>query len=128
MILPGISGAFLLVLLGKYEFMLVALNQRDRLVIGVFAMGALLGIASFARLLGWLLRRYLDVMIALLTGFMLGSLRRVWPFKSADGLENIVPALFTPAGLDLNVIYATLLALSGVALVLLLERISRRLH
>jgi putative membrane protein len=127
MILPGISGAFLLVLLGKYEFMLGALNQRDWLVIGVFALGALLGITSFARLLGWLLQRYHDVMIALLTGFMLGSLRRIWPFKDAQS-ENVIPALFTPAGLDLNVVYAALLALSGAALVLLLDRISRRLH
>lgn len=127
MILPGISGAFLLVLLGKYEFMLLALNQRDWLIIGVFALGALLGMASFARLLGWLLRRYHDLMIALLTGVMLGSLRRIWPFKDAEA-ENIIPVLFTPVGLDLNVIYAGLLALSGVALVLLLERVSRRPH
>ena len=127
MILPGISGAFLLVLLGKYEFMLLALNQRDWLIIGVFALGALLGMASFARLLGWLLRRYHDLMIALLTGVMLGSLRRIWPFKDAEA-ENIIPVLFTPVGLDLNVIYAGLLALSGVALVLLLECVSRRPH
>lgn len=128
MILPGISGAFLLIVLGKYEFMLAALNARDWLIIGVFALGALVGIVSFAQLLGFLLRRYHDVMIALLTGFMLGSLRRVWPFKDTDGLDNVLPALVTPAGLEVDVILAGLAALVGVTLVLVLERAGRPTH
>jgi len=128
MLLPGISGALVLILLGKYEFMLRALSQRDWLVLGVFALGAVVAGVSFAQLLGWLLRRYHDVTIALLTGIMLGSLRSVWPFKSVDGLENVVPPLFTPAGLNVNVVYAALMALLGVALVLLLDHVSRRVR
>jgi putative membrane protein len=108
--------------------MLAALNARDWLIIGVFALGALVGIVSFAQLLGFLLRRYHDVMIALLTGFMLGSLRRVWPFKDTDGLDNVLPALVTPAGLEVDVILAGLAALVGVTLVLVLERAGRPTH
>ena len=88
MILPGISGAFILVLLGKYEFVLEAVNNRDFFILAIVAAGAVVGIAAFSRLLGWLLRNYHDLMVAVLTGLMLGSLRKVWPWK--ETVENFV--------------------------------------
>ncbi|MBW1800473.1 MAG: DUF368 domain-containing protein [Deltaproteobacteria bacterium] len=81
MILPGISGSFILVLLGKYEYILEAVNNRDVIVLFVVAGGAVIGLLSFVRLLNWLLKRYHEPTIAVLTGLMLGSLRKVWPWK-----------------------------------------------
>ena len=81
MILPGISGAFILVLLGKYRVVLEAVNQRDFAILFLVAMGACVGITTFSRLLSWLFNKYHDLTVALLTGFMLGSLRKVWPWK-----------------------------------------------
>ena len=81
MILPGISGSFILVLMGKYQYVLEAVNRRDFLVLFVVAAGACAGIVAFSRLLGWLLSRYHDPMVAFLTGLMLGSVRKIWPWK-----------------------------------------------
>ena len=81
MILPGISGSFILVLLGKYRFVLEAVNSRDFFTLFLVAAGAGIGLVTFARLLNWLLKKYHDFTIAILTGFMLGSLRKVWPWK-----------------------------------------------
>jgi len=88
MILPGISGSFILVLMGKYQFVLQAVNERDFLVLAVVAAGACVGLAAFSRLLAWLLVKYHDLMVAMLTGFMIGSLRKVWPWKVT--LESLV--------------------------------------
>ena len=88
MILPGISGSFILVLMGKYQYILEAVNQRDFIVLLVVAAGACVGIAAFSRLLGWLLGKYHDLMVAFLTGLMLGSLRKIWPWK--ETLESII--------------------------------------
>ena len=81
MILPGISGAFILVLLGKYHYVLEAVNNRDIFTLLLVASGAGVGLVTFVRLLNWLFNRYKDVTIALLTGLMFGSLRKVWPWK-----------------------------------------------
>jgi len=81
MILPGVSGSFILVLLGKYEFVLEAVNHRDLMSLGIVAAGACTGIVLFSRLLGWLLDRYHDVTVSFLAGLMLGSLRKIWPWK-----------------------------------------------
>jgi len=81
MILPGISGAFILVLLGKYQFILDAVNQRDFFILGVFVCGVIVGIVSFVRILSWLFGRYHDVTVAILTGIVIGSLRKIWPWK-----------------------------------------------
>lgn len=81
MILPGISGAFLLLLLGKYEYVLDAVERIDIGRLVFVGAGAAVGLISFTQVLGWLLRKYHDLMIALLTGLMLGSLRKVWPWK-----------------------------------------------
>jgi putative membrane protein len=81
MILPGISGAFILVLLGKYHYVLEAVNNRDVLTLLLVAAGAGVGLVTFVRLLNWLFNRYHDITIALLTGLMFGSLRKIWPWK-----------------------------------------------
>ena len=81
MILPGISGAFILLLMGKYQYILGALHSFKIDVIAVFACGAVIGLLSFSHFLSWLLRRYHDVTVALLSGFMFGALNKVWPWK-----------------------------------------------
>ena len=81
MILPGISGAFILLLMGKYQYMLSALNSFKIDIIAVFAGGAIIGLLSFSHFLSWLLRKYHDVTVALLAGFMFGALNKVWPWK-----------------------------------------------
>ncbi|TBW54503.1 DUF368 domain-containing protein [Marinobacter halodurans] len=83
MILPGISGSFILLMIGMYGPILTAVNewQLDRL--GLFVTGCIIGLLSIAQLLSWAFRRYRDGMLALLTGFMLGALSKVWPWKEA---------------------------------------------
>lgn len=81
MILPGISGAFILLLMGKYTFILGAVSGLNIGVLLLFVIGALLGITSFSHLLSWLLKNYHTLTVALLTGFMVGSLNKVWPWK-----------------------------------------------
>lgn len=81
MILPGISGSFILVLLGKYFFIMEAVKTFDIKVILVFGAGACIGITSFSRVLSYALKHFRNITLAVLTGFMLGSLNKVWPWK-----------------------------------------------
>ncbi len=81
MILPGISGSFILLLLGMYKYIMNALSDFNVLVIACFAMGAGIGIISFSNILSWLLKKYYNQTIALLAGFMIGSLNKIWPWK-----------------------------------------------
>ncbi|MFB0520456.1 MAG: DUF368 domain-containing protein [Desulfatiglandales bacterium] len=81
MILPGVSGAYILVLLGKYHYILEAINNKDLETLLILIAGALVGLLSFVRVIAWLLRRYHDLTMALLIGLMLGSLRKIWPWK-----------------------------------------------
>lgn len=96
MILPGVSGSYMLKVLGQYEHILTALHERDLVTVGVFVLGIAVGITSFVRVLSWLLRHYESSTLAVLTGLMLGSLRSVWPFKAdVDGaLVNTLPETF----------------------------------
>jgi putative membrane protein len=135
MILPGISGAFVLVLLGKYAPVLNAVNQRDFVTLALVGAGAAVGIVSFAQLLGWLFRRYHDLTVALLIGLMLGSLRKVWPWKvtlesvadsSGELLpvvqQNELPPLLIQGAVNPEVLIAGGLAVAGFAVVVILER------
>jgi putative membrane protein len=81
MILPGISGSYILVIMGKYQQVLEALNNRDFVALGVFIAGIIVGILSFVRLVSWLLRKWRQVTLVALTGIMAGALRTVWPWK-----------------------------------------------
>ena len=129
MILPGISGSFILVLLGKYHFVLAAVNERNLFVLAVVLAGAVIGITSFSRLLSWLLEKHHDVTIALLLGLMLGSLRKVWPWKNTleatlDRHGNTIPLIqinVLPSQWNIEVGIALSLAVMGFMVVLALE-------
>ena len=106
MILPGISGSFILLMLGMYQAILDAVNDRDLAVIGVFLIGAVVGLASFSTLLNHLLRTHHDTVMAALIGLMLGSLRVLWPWPDgadtaalSGPVDPLVPALLAAAGL-----------------------------
>ncbi len=123
MILPGISGSFILLLLGKYNQILEAVVQRDVGVLAIFLMGAVLGIAVFSRVLGYLFSRHHDISVAILAGLMLGSSRKIWPWKEAvitriNSKGLVVPVVETnyfPATLDTTVFIALfLMALGGM--------------
>lgn len=134
MILPGISGSFILVLLGKYKYVLEAVNQRDFLVLLLVGAGAVVGIIAFSRILGWLLRRYHDPTVAVLTGLMLGSLRKVWPWKEnvetiTDANGNIVPLLqsnILPGQWNMEVTAAISLMALGLMVVLILDWLANK--
>lgn len=134
MILPGISGSFILVLFGKYQYILDAVNQRDLAVLAVFVAGIAVGIVSFAQLLGVLFQRHHDLTVALLTGLMLGSLRKVWPWKVDLATRvgrhgEVVPVVqenVLPGAMTGEVWGALGLAVLGFAVVLALEWAARR--
>ena len=81
MILPGISGAFVLLLMGKYMYIMTAVTELKIGILLLFAIGAVAGLISFSHVLSWLLKHYHNVTVSLLTGFMVGSLNKVWPWK-----------------------------------------------
>ena len=136
MILPGISGSFILLILGKYAFILEAVNERNLAVIAVFGLGCVVGILTFARIISWLLNRYHDVAVALLAGFMIGSLGKIWPWKevvltrmNSHGEEvpfvtqNVLPAQFEQlTGQEALLWQSILFMLLGFLLVLGIER------
>ena len=110
MILPGISGSFILVLMGMYSTVLVAIKSLDLLFILVFVLGAGSGLLCFSRLLHWLLQRFHQATMALLTGFLFGSLAVVWPWKRVlDWVENshgeLTPAQQIPVSPDDFLVY-----------------------
>ncbi|WP_418511636.1 DUF368 domain-containing protein [Corallibacter sp.] len=81
MILPGISGSFILLILGAYKTLSNAFHDFDLKKIFIFALGALVGLLSFSHILKWLFKKYHNLTLALLTGFIIGSLNKVWPWK-----------------------------------------------
>jgi len=135
MILPGISGSYILVLLGKYQYVLDAVNHRDFLVLGLVAAGACVGIIAFSRILGWLLKNYHDLMVATLTGLMIGSLRKIWPWKEAlesvvDSHGQMVPLVqsnILPGQWNGEVLAALSLMVAGLLAVLFLDRVGNRI-
>lgn len=109
MILPGISGSFILLLLGKYQFMLDAIHQRNFLILIIFIGGLIVGILSFVRLLQFLLKNYHDITIAILTGFVIGSLGKIWPWKAPNPIsQNLADINVWPA---INMQFATAIIL-----------------
>lgn len=134
MILPGISGAFILVLLGSYKTVLDAVHEQEFRIILVVGTGAVFGLLSFARLLKWMFSRYRNATLALLTGFILGSLRKIWPWKEV--LETRVFDSKTipvrEAGVwpweyssEPQTFGALALALAGFSLIFLLEGLAK---
>ncbi len=127
MILPGISGAFILVLLGKYQTALDAVHHMDFFLLFLFAMGAGCGLLTFVRVLNLLFSRFHNITIAILTGFMVGSLRKVWPWK--DELVTDLGAAYDvnilPAAFNSEVFTALGMAALGFALVMGLSMIEK---
>ncbi len=91
MVLPGVSGSFVMILLGVYFDILQAVNERDMVIVSLFALGCALGLLLFTRLLKWVLARFHDPTIAFLTGLMAGSLVGLWPFREfkSVGDDNV---------------------------------------
>lgn len=128
MILPGISGSFILVLLGKYFYVMEAVKTLDLVVLGVFAFGAALGITSFSRVLSYALKNFRNITLSVLSGFMLGSLNKVWPWKEveklvSDGHEVMIEHNIAP---NTEVAETVVLMLIGFILVYVLEKISAK--
>ncbi|WP_337060015.1 DUF368 domain-containing protein [Kineococcus sp. G2] len=121
LVLPGVSGSFLLLTVGLYEPTLRAVADRDLAYVGVFALGAAVGLASFVRVLQHLLDHHRALTLAVMTGLMAGSLRALWPWQGAQR------ELAGPSG---DVLPVVLLVLAGAALVVVLlvveERLARR--
>jgi len=136
MILPGISGAFILVILGAYKSILDAIEERDLKVLLTFAVGAIVGILSFSKVLKWLFGHFRNLTLAALTGFILGSLNKIWPWKHAvtfrlnsHGEEvpfNEVSVLPWNYEGDAQLLFAIALAVIGFGLILLLESLANR--
>ncbi len=132
MILPGISGSFILVLLGKYQFVLAAVNQRDIVSLAILAIGAVVGVVTFAQVLAWLFKRYHDLTVALLIGLMVGSLRKIWPWKETvdsiiDRHGEVLPTVqqnYLPSAWTSEVFLALGLALAAIVIVMALDRLS----
>ena len=113
MILPGISGSFILLIMGSYQTVLGAVKDKDLLTIVVFMSGAVIGLLSFSRVLKWMFAKYHDLTIAILTGFLIGSLNKLWPWKETISIrvnshnevvpfmqENVLPSDYKTFGLD----------------------------
>ena len=134
MILPGISGSYILVLFGKYQYVLEAVNHRNFFVLALVAAGAGAGIIMFSRFLGWLLKNYHDLMVAMLTGLILGSLRKVWPWKETiEGFVDIhgksippIQANILPSQWNGEVYTAISLIAAGFLLMFVVDRIGSR--
>ena len=125
MVLPGISGAFVLIVFGQYQHALNAVIARDLLRIGLVGLGGIVGIVTFAKALSWLLKRQHDLTLSILAGMICGSLPSLWPWKETYNCvlgeiiqqTNIMPNAWTG-----EVTIALLLALAGFSAVLLLGR------
>ncbi|MFT4993272.1 MAG: putative membrane protein [Paraglaciecola sp.] len=136
MILPGISGSFILLLLGMYTHILTAVKDLEFATLGLFAMGCVVGLLSFSRVLNWMFSSHRALTLALLGGFMLGSLNKVWPWKHTLEFtlnrhgkemplvqENILPATFeTLSAQPAYLWYSIILMVVGAGIVLLLEK------
>ncbi len=131
MILPGISGAFILVLLGAYKPVLDAVHNRDVKLLGIIAAGAIVGLLTFSNILKWLFAHYKNSTLAILTGFILGSLNKIWPWKNVieskmfgDKLVVIKDASVLPNAYKGNpeLFWAILLAIIGFIIIILLEK------
>jgi putative membrane protein len=96
MILPGISGAFILVLLGAYKPILAAVNNRDFTTIAFVGAGAIIGLLTFSRVLKWLFTKFKNYTLAVLTGFIIGSLNKIWPWKLTQSVFDKVTGTIIP--------------------------------
>ena len=132
MILPGLSGSFILILLGNYELLLVkAVTDLNIMILSVFFIGSVVGVIMFSHVLAWLLKKYKDQTLAVLTGFITGSLMLIWPWKKVSnsiiiaGKEKVLEyELFFPKDLSAENIIAFSMIIVGIFSVYILEKYS----
>ena len=127
MILPGISGSFILVFLSKYEFILSSLNNFDVAVISIFIGGCVVGLVTFSRVFSYLFKKYNDIVISVLIGFLLGSLFKIWPFyKVLEYNASNEPVYTNPVlpsqGQESELIYFIVFSIIGFTSMWLLEK------
>lgn len=142
MILPGISGAFILLLLGKYEFIMTEIFVHYNVpVLLTFAAGCTLGLLGFSRALTWVLKHYHDLTVATLAGFMIGFLNKIWPWRQVLAYytnskgeqtvafdQSVLPGQYMAAtGQNPQVLQALLFAALGILLVVVLEKVAASL-
>lgn len=138
MILPGISGSFILLLLGSYYAVLNAVHDKDFVILGIFTLGCLVGLLAFSRILDYLFKKFKEVTLAVLTGFLIGSLNKIWPWKETvkwrlDSKgekvpfiqDNVLPGDYPG---DSMFLLAISLMLLGIGLILILESIPQLLE
>lgn len=122
MILPGISGSFILVILGSYQPILQAVHERDLKTIAIVGIGAVAGLLSFAKILKWFFQRFPNSTLALMTGFITGSIPAVWPWKDDASKSLYLPSL----NLDSDqLLPAILMVVLGLGLILGLEKMAK---
>jgi putative membrane protein len=136
MILPGISGAFILVILGSYNTIVQALNDKTIGKLAVFMAGAIVGILSFSKLLKWLFKVYKNPTLAVLTGFMIGAMKKIWPWKkvlsyrlNSKGINvPLNEECVSPFSFDGNpqILFAIALMIFGFLLIFILEKIGSK--
>ncbi|MBU8892123.1 MAG: DUF368 domain-containing protein [Bacteroidales bacterium] len=139
MILPGLSGSYVLILMGNYELVMIeSVNNADLGILIPVIIGAILGLIAFSHLLSWIYRKYKDQTISILTGFILGSLGVLWPWKNENFLLDTagnyilkdgdkIPqgaTKYIPDSFNNEVIIAILLMLSGIIVISLIEKIA----
>lgn len=135
MILPGISGSYILLLMGVYPVVMTAITHRDFTIISAIGIGVILGLLLFSRLLKWLFKKYKNQMLVVLTGLMLGSLNKVWPWKTTISTylnshgetkplleQSISPFSFNG---DPQLIMSIVLAIIGFLLIIGMERVAQ---
>lgn len=136
MILPGISGSFILVLLGAYKTLSDALHDFDLKKVGMFTLGAFMGLLSFSHVLKWLFKHYHNITLALLTGIIFGSLNKIWPWKevltwSENSSGNPVPLMeksISPSAYngDPQLVFAISLMVIGFLTIFILEKLGSK--
>ena len=129
MILPGISGSFILLLLGKYSQILEAVTNKEFGTLALVMIGCVVGISVFSRFLTWLFAHHHDISVAVLSGFMLGSARKIWPWKEVvltriNSHGEVVPLVeknMLPSGSSTSIFLAIMLMIIAIGFVMLLE-------
>jgi putative membrane protein len=141
LLIPGVSGAFILLLLGKYQYIVTSFIKLNAGVIAFFLTGCIIGLTVVSRIIRWMLARYQSVTVALLAGLTIGALNKLWPWRrveeyASNGMGERIPAYdksvlpwdyVTVTGKDPQVFQAILMMALGVFIVVLIEKVSARL-